>query len=63
MLMTEWNWDDALAVRYEEGYEAGYEQGREKWQTVVADKDTQIADKDTQIAALQAQLESYTQRR
>jgi hypothetical protein len=21
MLMTEWNWDDALAVRYEEGLE------------------------------------------
>ena len=21
MLMTEWNWDDALAVRYEEGRE------------------------------------------
>ena len=21
MLMTEWNWDDALAVRYEEGQE------------------------------------------
>jgi len=21
MLMTEWNWDDALAVRYEEGKE------------------------------------------
>jgi predicted transposase YdaD len=23
MLMTEWNWDDALAVRYEEGREEG----------------------------------------
>jgi len=23
MLMTEWNWDDALAVRYEEGWEEG----------------------------------------
>jgi len=28
MLMTEWNWDDALAVRYEEGHEAGWEEGR-----------------------------------
>jgi predicted transposase YdaD len=24
-LMTEWNWDDALAVRYEEGLEEGRE--------------------------------------
>ena len=30
MLMTEWNWDDALAVRYEEGREQGIEQGMEK---------------------------------
>ena len=28
MLMTEWNWDDALAVRYEEGIEEGLEKGR-----------------------------------
>ena len=26
MLMTEWNWDDALAVRYEEGMEDGQEE-------------------------------------
>ena len=26
MLMTEWNWDDALAVRYEEGREEGREE-------------------------------------
>jgi len=26
MLMTEWNWDDALAVRYEEGMEKGREE-------------------------------------
>jgi len=30
MLMTEWNWDDALAVRYEEGREEGLEVGIEK---------------------------------
>jgi predicted transposase/invertase (TIGR01784 family) len=29
MLMTEWNWDDALAVRYEDGMEDGIEKGRE----------------------------------
>jgi len=30
MLMEEWNWDDALAVRYEEGMEDGLEKGREE---------------------------------
>ena len=30
MLMTEWNWDDALAVRFEEGIEEGLEKGREE---------------------------------
>jgi len=30
MLMTEWNWDDALAVRYEEGMEDGVEKGIKK---------------------------------
>jgi hypothetical protein len=28
MLLTEWNWDDALEVRWEEGLERGLEQGR-----------------------------------
>ena len=30
MLMTEWNLDDALAVRFEEGMEQGIEKGREE---------------------------------
>ena len=30
MLMTEWNLDDALAVRYEEGWEGGLEEGRKE---------------------------------
>ena len=30
MLMTEWNLDDALAVRYEEGWEEGREEGWER---------------------------------
>jgi len=30
MLLTEWNWDDALAVRFEEGLEEGREEGREE---------------------------------
>ena len=28
MLLTEWNWDDALNVRFEEGREEGFEKGR-----------------------------------
>jgi flagellar biosynthesis/type III secretory pathway protein FliH len=30
MLFTEWNWDDALAVRFEEGREEGREEGLEE---------------------------------
>jgi hypothetical protein len=30
MLITEWNWDEALAVRYKEGWEGGLERGLEK---------------------------------
>jgi hypothetical protein len=30
MLITEWNWDDALAVRYSEGMEKGMEKGMER---------------------------------
>jgi predicted transposase YdaD len=30
MLITEWNMEDALAVRYEEGKEEGWEAGHEK---------------------------------
>jgi len=30
MLMTEWNWDDALAARYEEGMEEGRENERKE---------------------------------
>ena len=30
MLMTEWNWDDALEFRYKEGAKRGMAQGREE---------------------------------
>jgi hypothetical protein len=30
MLVTEWNWDDALAVREEEGWKKGREEGRDE---------------------------------
>jgi hypothetical protein len=35
MLMTEWNWEDALEVRWEEGWEEGREEGREEGQNMV----------------------------
>jgi len=38
MLMTEWNMDDALAVRYEEGMEVGEEKGLKKGREEVAKK-------------------------
>jgi predicted transposase YdaD len=34
--MTEWNWDDALAVRYEEGMVKGLEEGMEKGREEIA---------------------------
>jgi len=34
MLYTEWNWDTALEVRYEEGFEDGIEQGYKEKQTI-----------------------------
>jgi predicted transposase/invertase (TIGR01784 family) len=44
MLMTEWNWDDALAVRYEEGREEGLEEGREQgWEKGEENKALEIA--------------------
>jgi predicted transposase/invertase (TIGR01784 family) len=36
MLMTEWNWDEALAVRFEDGEEKGREEGREKGREEIA---------------------------
>ena len=37
MLLTEWNWDDALAVRFEEGLEEGLEKGIEKGERKIID--------------------------
>ena len=36
MLLTEWNWDDALAVRWEEGREWGLQQGLEQGREEIA---------------------------
>ncbi|MCL2070180.1 MAG: hypothetical protein FWH19_04260 [Treponema sp.] len=38
MLMTEWNMDDALAVRYDEGREEGEQIGEKKGREEVARK-------------------------
>ena len=36
MLLTEWNWDDCIAVRSEEAYEDGLEKGREGEKLTIA---------------------------
>jgi predicted transposase/invertase (TIGR01784 family) len=36
MLMTEFNLDDALAVRYEDGFENGLQEGREEGEVIKA---------------------------
>jgi len=36
MLYTEWNWDDALAVRYGEGHEDGFKDGQENEKISIA---------------------------
>ena len=38
MLLTEWNWDDALEVRYKEGREEGHEEGLEESRIQIARK-------------------------
>ena len=48
MLMTEWNWDDALAYRYKEGHEDGLEKGREEGLKMGVDKG--MADRTLDIA-------------
>ena len=52
MLMAEWNMDDALAVRYEEGCE----EERKKWQGVVAERDAALADQAAALAEKDAQI-------
>jgi len=43
-LFQEWNWDDALAVRFEEGMEQGREEGREEgWEQGRSDEKFEIA--------------------
>ena len=46
--------NEASARRYER--EEGKQEERQKWQSVVADKDAEIANKDAEIERLQAKL-------
>ena len=52
MVFGEWNWDDALAVREQEGRESE----REAWQSVVADKDAEIAEAEAENQALRLRI-------
>jgi hypothetical protein len=60
MLITEWNWDVAKEVWQEEardeGIGIGEHQEREKWQSVVAEKDTALAEKDAENERLRKLL-------
>jgi hypothetical protein len=51
MLMTEWNWDDALAVRFEEGRE----EGREELTSEIAQKMKDMGYTPEQILTLTGQ--------
>jgi hypothetical protein len=57
MLLNEWNWADARAVWESEARE----DADQKWQAIVADKDTALADKDAEIARLKALLDERKQ--
>jgi hypothetical protein len=47
MLLTEWNWDDALEVRGQEAWE----DARAEYEPLIADAQRRIADRDARIAA------------
>ncbi|MDR2900755.1 MAG: Rpn family recombination-promoting nuclease/putative transposase [Treponema sp.] len=51
--------DEASALDYakQEGQKIGEERERDKWQTIVAEKDESLADKDAEIARLRERLE------
>jgi predicted transposase YdaD len=36
MLITEWNWEDAMEVRFNEGWEGGEAKGREEGREEIA---------------------------
>jgi hypothetical protein len=59
MLFTEWNWDDALAVRFEEGREevrAEMGQVITAKDQVITEKDLVITEKDQKIEELRRKL-------
>ena len=57
MLLTEWNWDDALDVRYEEGLEEGREEGIEKGHT---EEKLEIARKMKNAGRPISEIEEFT---
>ena len=50
MLMTEWNWEDALAVRYKEGHEDGIVIGEQKGIAIGEQKGIAIGEQKRDIA-------------
>ena len=51
MILTEWNYEDAIAYAKEEAKQ----ESDEEWQVVVAEKDTELANKDTELANIKAE--------
>jgi predicted transposase/invertase (TIGR01784 family) len=60
MLYTEWNWDDALAVREEEGIEKGIEKGFEQAEKKNREKTLQMARKMKAAGIPPAQIQEFT---
>jgi len=52
MLLSEWNMDDALAVRFEEGWEGGREEGREEGVEVGLERGREEREKELALNAL-----------
>ena len=57
MLMTEWNWDDALAYRYKEGHAEGRYEGRAEG---IAERNVEIARKMKEIGFSAEQIKEVT---
>ncbi|MCL2007342.1 MAG: hypothetical protein FWG77_04580 [Treponema sp.] len=58
MLMVEWNMDDALAVRYEEGVEDGVEKGVKKGKQELQKYVLELIDQGLSPEEIKKRLES-----
>ncbi|MDR1507448.1 MAG: hypothetical protein LBI67_10150, partial [Treponema sp.] len=56
MLLTEWNWDDALAVREEEGRQEGREEGREEGLEMGREEILELLEQGYTFAEIKAKL-------